>query len=227
MSKRSVAAAGFAAAVFAFAAAAWAQGATKTFTDTQNRFSFSYPASLPVETTANPNQPVNILVGAADYECKMFIIERPENASASPDAVVRAYSNVIAADAWKRTADGFNIDRKQATVQATSVDTSKFWPVQRADMRTSGGRPLLAALHARGGFEVWQFCTDYDNRDHAAVFNQIITSFSTPNDAALQSQAEANVAAREAQKAAADAAAAAAAAAQPKEKKQKKKRGER
>jgi len=220
MSKRSAAAAGLVAASFAFAAVAWAQGATKTYTDPQNRFSFSYPASLPVETAANPNQPVNILVGAADYECKMFVVERPENASASPDAVVRAYSAVVAGDAWKRTADGFNIDRKQATVQATSVDTAKFWPVQRADMRTSSGRPLLAAMHARGGFEVWQFCTDYDNRDHTAVFNQIISSFSGPNDAALQAQAEASTADRAARKAANDAAAAAAA---EKQKKQKKK----
>jgi hypothetical protein len=225
MSKRFAAAGVVCAALFAVAAVSYAQGATKTFTDPKNRFTFQYPASLPVDTVERPNQPLNVLVGAADYECQMFVVDRPESASSPPDAVVRAYTTALAADVWKRSADGFALYNRQGTVQSATVDTTKFWPVQTASLRTDENKPVVAAMQARPGFEIWQFCTGFDNRDHTTTFNQIIASFAGPNDAALQAQAEAANANRsEAQKAAAQAQADAAAKAsqQPAQEKKKK-----
>ena len=76
MSKRLVAA-GIAVAAL-FATAALAQTGLKTYTDSQNRFMFQYPASLPIDVVDRPNQPVNVRVGAAAYECQMFLVNRPD-----------------------------------------------------------------------------------------------------------------------------------------------------
>jgi hypothetical protein len=226
MSRRIVAASAVAVALFAAGAVAYAQGAAKTYTDAQNRFSFQYPGSLPVDVVDRPNQPLNILVGAADYECQMFVVPRPESASSAPDAVVRAYSNALSTDVWKRSADGFALYGRQGTVDSATVDASNFWPVQKAALKTEAGKPVTAAMHSRPGLEVWQFCTSFDTGDHTAAFNQMISTFAGANDAALKAQAEANLASRSAaqQKAEADAAAAAAAGAAAESAKAQKKR---
>ena len=204
MSKRLVAAAAAVAALFA--AAALAQPAPKTYTDSQNRFTFQYPASLPIDVVARPNQPVNILVGAAAYECQMFVVERPEFAGKPPADVARAYARAFGPEVWKQSADGFVLYKRAGTVQSNVVDTSKFWPVQRASMQTDQHTPVVAAMQSRPGIDVWQFCTAFDNADHSVVFNQIINSFAGPNDAALQAEATAADAAHAAAQAAADAA---------------------
>ncbi len=203
MSRLLIAAAAAATALFAAGALAQAQGALKTFTDSQNRFTFQYPASLPVDVVARPNQPVNVLVGAADYECQIFVVDRPELAAASPEAFVRGYSTALAPEVWKRSMDGFALYNRQGTVSASSVDTTAFWPVQRAEVRNDASKPVVAAMHARPGLDVWHFCTSFDNGDHTAVFNQIVSSFAGPNDAVLKAQAEAAAAARAAASAAA------------------------
>jgi len=211
MSKRMIAAG--VAAVTLFAAGASAQGALKTYSDPQNRFVFQYPASLPVDVVARPNQPVNILVGAADYECQMFLVERADTAGKPAQDLVRGYSPPLTSEVWKRSADGFVLYNRKGTVESATSDTSKFWPVQHASLRTDQNTPVIAAMQARPGFDLWQFCTAFDGADHSATFNQIIASFAGPNDAALQAAAEAAVADRAAQAAAAQAAADAAAAA--------------
>jgi hypothetical protein len=224
---RRVLAAGVAAIVLGVGVAAHAQGALKTFTDPQNRFSFQHPASLPVDVTPppadRPDRPLNIAVGAADYECQMYAVARPNTASTAPDALVRSYGAPLTADVWKRSADGFALYNRQAVVGEVSVDTSKFWPVQRAQLTRDGGTAVIAAFQARPGVELWQFCTGFDGRDHSGVFNQIIGSFAGPNDAALQAQAEQAAAARASQQAEAQKAAQQQAA-QPPEEEQKKKR---
>lgn len=217
MSKRLVAA-GVAAVALAAAAVAVAQpgpaaNALKTYTDSQNRFTFQYPGSLPVDVNARPSQPVNIAVGAAAYECQMFVVDNLGSMGKAPGDVARAYTPAFTADAWKKAADGFALYKRQGTVQTNTVDTSKFWPVQRATLQTDEHTPAIAALQARPGVEVWQFCTAFDNQDHSAVFNQIIGSFAGPNDAAQAAQAASDEAARAAAQAAADKAAADAAAA--------------
>ena len=210
MSKRLVAAGVTVAALFAIATAlaqpATTQGALKTYTDSQNRFTFQYPASLPVDVVARPNQPMNVLVGAAAYECQMFVVDRPEFAGKPPGDMARAYAPAFAPDVWKRSADGFALYKRAGTVQSNTVDTSKFWPVQRASMQTDEHKPVVAAMQARPGVDVWQFCTSFDNTDHTAVFNQIIASFAGPNDAAQAADAASAEAAHAAAQAAADAA---------------------
>ena len=202
MSKRLVAAGVVIAALFA--AAALAQPALKTYTDSQNRFTFQYPASLPVDVVARPNQPVNVLVGAAAYECQMFVVDRPEFVGKPPGDVARAYATAFAPDIWKRSADGFALYKRAGAVQSNTVDTSSFWPVQRASLTTDANKPAVAAMQARPGVEVWQFCTGFDNADHTAVFNQIIASFAGPNDAAQAAEGAAAEAAHAAAQAAAD-----------------------
>jgi len=228
MSKHFIAAGAAAVAILAVVAVASAQGALKTYTDPQNRFSFQYPASLPLDVVARPNQPVNVLVGAAAYECQIFVVERADTAGKPADALVRGYSPPLSADVWKTSADGFRLYQQRGTVQSNTSDTSKFWPVQRASMRTGDSTPVVAAMQARPGVDVWQFCTAFDDGDHTTVFNQIINSFAGPEDAAQQAAAEAALAQRGAAAAAAQAAAdaaAAAAAAAPKQQQKKASRG--
>lgn len=193
------------------AAVAYGQGATKTYTDAQNRFTFQYPSNMGnPDVTSRPNQPVNIVVGLGAFECQMFAVDNAQSASQPPDAVVRAYGTAITTDLWKRQADAFALYNRQGTVDSSTVDTSGFWPVQRAMMKSDDGTAVTAALQARPGLELWQFCTSFDGADHTPVFNQIINSFAGSNDAALQAAAEAAIAEHNAKKQAAEAAAEAA-----------------
>lgn len=176
----------------------------KTYTDPGNRFSFQYPASLSADVTDRPNQPLNILVGVADYECQIFAVNRPETADKSADTIVRSYSAPVPNDVWKRSMDGFALYGRKGAIQSATVDTTGFWPVQRAEILTDENKPAVGTLQARPGVDVWHFCTSFDGRDHTAFYNQLISTFAGPNDAALQAQAEAERAERTARQAAAE-----------------------
>jgi multisubunit Na+/H+ antiporter MnhC subunit len=225
MSKRHLAAGICASASALFiVAAAHAQGAVKTYTDPQNRFTLQHPANWPVDPLPGSTAPnTGIVIGVAAAECKIVTVPRTESAGKSADAVRRAYTAPIGRAEWKNAADGLNIWNDKGIVTADAVDTAKFWPVQTASFTTDEGKPGYGVMQARPGIDVWMFCSSYDNTDRKAIFDRIFGSFAGPNDAALEAAAKTESAQRAAEEAAAEAAKAAPKE-QPKAQKEKKTR---
>lgn len=212
MSKRVFAITALAAVSALALAVAQAQPAPKTYADPQGRFTLQHPGdwpSDPLPGSSAANQ--GVAIGIADAECKVVASNSDQSVGKPVEAVRRAYSVAIGTAAWKVKADALNVWSRRGTAATSTVDTSKFWPVQVADFTTDDGKPGFAQMHARPGVEVWIFCSSYDDRDRSAVFQQIFSSFAGTNDAALEAQAAA-------------AAAAQPAAPPPAEEKQKKKR---
>jgi hypothetical protein len=71
------------------------------------------------------------------------------------------------------------------TLTSQSVDTSGFWPVQRAQL-ASGSRVIYGMVQARPGVELRGFCSGPD-----ASYDSILNSVSHPNDQTWQAAAEA------------------------------------
>jgi hypothetical protein len=82
-----------------------------------------------------------------------------------------------------------------------SSDTSGFWPFQRAELR-NGERAVHGAMQVRPGMDLIAMCLTYGGADTTAVYDALIRSFGTPNDATLQAAAEAEAAADAANRAA-------------------------
>ena len=82
------------------------------------------------------------------------------------------------------------------------VDSSGFWPVQRAEL-SGGSRPVFGAILARPGAEIRAFCSGSNS---AAAYDSIFASLGHPNDATWQGQATTQAAERAEQEAAAAAA---------------------
>lgn len=222
MSKRLMAVAAFAAVSAIALATATAQTALKTYTDPQNRFTIQHPASWPVDPLPGSTEAnLGVVIGIADAECKVIAARSDQSAGKSVAAVRTAYLTPIGTAAWKVKADAYAVWDRHGVVSVATVDSSGAWPVQSADFTTDDGKPGYARLQARPGLEVWMFCNSFDNRDRTAIFNQIFSSFTGANDAALQAEAEAAAAERAATEAANAAAAAANAANAQKQKKKR------
>ncbi len=185
--KRLIAAA---ALVCAFAVPALAQ-AMGQWVDPANTFSFSRPSTWPVDRMGDSSDAVtHYAAGLADAECNFYSIVRAATAESSPQAVKAAFSAPLTAEQWAQVTSSIRTFRAGATVQSSSVDTSHFWPIQRAALVT-GGDTVQGAIIGRPGREIWVFCQSYDSRDRTSVFEQIISSVATPRDAEWQAAAEA------------------------------------
>lgn len=185
--KRLLAAVAIAAALggtaFAQTMAAWS--------DPANTFSIRRPAAWPVDRMSGSSEAVNVYAaGLADAECTLYSIDRPNTAGRSVQSIVSGFSQAMTVEQWTQVAGSIRTFRAGAEVQTPSVDTSGFWPVQRATIVTDG-TPVASAIHARPGREIWVFCQSYDSRDRTSIFNEIIASVATPRDAELQASAAA------------------------------------
>ena len=175
--------------------------ATVKATDPSNTFSFDKPAKWPGldDMTKGATGPVKEYVsGTADEECYFVVIQRPENAAATPQQVNRAWATALEPAKWTAALSEQTLLRgSPATVETSGVDTSKTFPVQTAVI--NGKNKVVAAIQARPGVEIWSLCTAYDGKDHTAQFQTIAASVSTPKDveykAAIDAQAAAAAAA--------------------------------
>lgn len=182
--------AALAAAALLFAGAAFAQ-TMGTFTDPANTFSFQRPTNWPVDRMGDSSDAVgHYAAGLAAAECNFYTIARETTAERSAAAVVAAFSQPMTREQWFQVTSSIRTFRGGADVQTQSVDTSGFWPVQRATILTEGDL-VQAAIHARPGREVWVFCQSFDNTDRTQIFNNIIASVNTPRDAELEATAAA------------------------------------
>jgi hypothetical protein len=177
------------------------------FNDPNGRLTFNAPSGWRVQPRNATGQSV-VLAFNPTNDCYFFGIPNPTTANSSPGAV-RNTTTPLTADAWLAAArpvpDFF--EGAAATLVSQSVDTSGFWPVQRAELR-GPSKTVYAAIQARPGVEIRAFCAGATS---AAAYDSIFATLGHPNDATWQ-QAATNQAA---ERAAQEQAAAAAAAAQP------------
>jgi hypothetical protein len=181
------------AAVAAMAAFGLALAATpalaKSYVDSAGRFSVELPDDWPV--TERPANGFSFVVAGTEFhQCQFVATPRPTTADARPDVMRTSTTEPISAEAWQNVMSAMGgLFEGQGVLVSQSVDTSKFWPIQRAQLRAPFG-PLQGAIQFRPGLEIWTFCTTPGNIEAGDMFEPVIMSVGTPQDAALQAQAE-------------------------------------
>lgn len=194
------------AAVIGVGLVAGGVAAARPWNDPNGRVNFDAPAGWIMEVRRASPQTI-VLAGSADNECYVLATPNSVTANATPDAVRRT-ADPLAPDAWTTAANSVTpmFPSHSAQLTSQSVDTSGFWPMQRAQF-SGAERPVTAALQSRPGVDLMAFCWSYAG-DATATFDALFRSISHPNDATWQAAAEQQVVDREA-RAAANAAAAA------------------
>lgn len=180
----------------AFAGAADA----RPWADPEGRFVFDAPAGW-LTTIDHSGDYTYVVTGTANNECHIAAQPVAETATASALAVHRTLGSaeLFTTEFWTDTANGFGrvFPQQQASVLSTSLDTSGFWPIPRADIQSSE-RLVHGALMLRPGFQYTAFCMTYGGADPVAVYDAVIRSIANPNDAALRADVERQQAERDA-----------------------------
>lgn len=191
------------AAVFGVGLLAAGVAAAEQYSDANGRFTFNAPAGWRVQPRNTATQSV-VLAFNPTNDCYFFGISNPNTASSTANAV-RNTRDQLTPEAW--VAAGAPIrdffEGQAPTLVNQSVDTSGFWPIQRAELR-GPSKTVYAAVLNRPGVEIRAFCSGASS---AGAYDSIFASLGHPNDAAWQGEAAQQQADRDA--------AAAAAAAQP------------
>jgi len=171
--------------------------------DPNGRLTFNAPSGWRVQPRNAAGQTV-VLAFNPTNDCYVFGIPNPNTANSTANAVHNTTAP-LDASAWATAGTPVRdfFEGSPPTIVSQTVDTSGFWPVQRAELR-GPSKTVYAAILARPGAEIRAFCAGASS---AAAYDSIFASLGHPNDATWQAQAGEQQAAR-------DAAAAAAATAQ-------------
>jgi hypothetical protein len=98
----------------------------------------------------------------------------------------------ITPQVWTNGANGipavFPNDSAQFVSQ--TVDTSGFWPIQRAELRNAE-QVVFGAMQMRPEMELWAFCVAASGTPRATDYDALFRSMGTPNDAQLKTEVEA------------------------------------
>ncbi|MFZ2030260.1 MAG: hypothetical protein WAU68_08130 [Vitreimonas sp.] len=176
------------------------------WTDPAGRVNFTAPSGW-VTQVQRANPQTIVLTGNANDECYVMATPNPNTASANADRVHRAV-DPISPDAWVTAANAITpmFPNHSAHLTSQSVDTSGFWPIQRAQF-TSAARPVIAALTSRPGLDLMAMCWTYGGADATATYESLFRSLSNSQDATWQASAAQQATDFAAQQAAAQAAA--------------------
>lgn len=122
-----------------------------------------------------------VLAFTASSDCYFFGVPNAASASASVQAV-RNTTDQLPDSAWVASVQAITdfVSGGTPTVASQSVDTSGFWPVQRARI-TSGSRTIHGAITVRPGYELRGFCSGSE-----ASYDAILNGISHPNDQSWQ-----------------------------------------
>jgi len=171
--------------------------AAREWTDPAGRLKFDAPNGWVTtqERGQNPGDTFTYVIsGTANNECHFLAQPNPGTASATPANVRRSAADASRFDtaAWTRTLNGVTsvFPGNTASVLSSSVDTSGFWPVQRAEVQ-SPRRLVHASIQLRPGFDLITLCQTYDGADPVDLYNTVSRSVGHANDATWQAAAEA------------------------------------
>lgn len=161
-------------------AGAFAQEQFTRWTHPSGQLSFEHPSGWHVtEMRSHTEGALRILVGAADFECQIWRLPRPQTAALSADEVRQRYSRALAADKWTDLVAPLTEFLDARVASNISVDTSMAWPTQHAIVR-SGEHEARVSIQGRPGFELISLCQSFDANERSAVFNQIAGSVDAP-----------------------------------------------
>ena len=173
--------------------------AADTWSDPAGRLSFNKPSGWQVEVQGNSPNQTTVLAFNASNDCYLFSIVDAASASRTANDTRHATAQMTP-EAWTSAANIAQLRRDffptgPSAPTASSVDTSGFWPAQRAQFQ--GSRTVFAAIETRPGFELRAFCSPTSGASSTA-FASILASLGHPNDATWQAQADQQTAEREA-----------------------------
>ncbi len=166
---------------------AWGSIASaEQFTDPNGRLTVNVPAGWRVQQQ-NVTGFTAVLAFNPSSDCYFFGVPNPNTTNSSSEAVHNSH-DPLASTAWTAAANvvGDFFPGNSAQLVSQSVDTSGFWPVQRAELR-GPSKTVFAAVQARPGMELRAFCAGAES---ASAYDAIFASLGHPNDATWQAQAE-------------------------------------
>lgn len=183
------------AAVFGVGLLAGGIAAAEQWNDPNGRLSFNAPAGWRIQPQNTSGEASVVLAFNPSSDCYLFGLPNPATANSSADAA-RNTREPLAAASWVTAASPIRdfFEGAPPTLVSQSVDTSGFWPVQRAELR-GPTKTVYGAILARPGAELRAFCSGASS---AAAYDAIFASLSHPNDPAWQQAADEQRASREA-----------------------------
>jgi len=127
-----------------------------------------------------------VLAFTPSSDCFFFGIPNPASAGRSVTAV-RNSVTPLSESAWATALQAAPDFAAAGAVSLTShsVDTSGFWPVQRAQLQ-AGSRTIHGVIEVRPGFELRGFCSGGD-----ASYDAILNTLGHPRDQEWQAAAPA------------------------------------
>jgi hypothetical protein len=154
--------------------------AAETWRDPNGRFTFDAPRGWVMEVLDSDPTTV-VIAGSANNECYILAIPNAGTSTATPDAM-RDRMETAAPEAWVRLANAVSpmFPNNSAQLADQSVDTSNYWPIQRASF-TGGERPVIAALTGRPGMDIAAFCWTYAGADATATYEALFRSLAHPS----------------------------------------------
>jgi len=156
--------------------------------DPAGRVNFTAPSGW-VTQVQRANPQTIVLTGNANDECYVFTSANSGTANA-PANRVHALNEAMSATDWATIANSVTpmFPHHNASASGMTVETTGFWPIQRAQL---GGaeRPVLAALTRRPGVDLVAMCWTYGGPDATATYESVFRSLGNANDAALQAAA--------------------------------------
>jgi hypothetical protein len=169
------------AVVFGAGVIAASVAAAETWTDPNGNLVIDAPRGW----TVRPRQMTGgtaVLAFTPSSDCYFFGIPNPASAGASVSAA-RNSTTPVPADAWIGVVQGVgDLASAETSLISQSVDTSGFWPVQRAQIQ-AGSRVVHGAIQARPGVELRVLCTGSQ-----ASYDALFSAVSHPNDAAWEAE---------------------------------------
>lgn len=174
------------AAIFGVGLLAGGVAAAEQYVDPNGRLTFNTPSGWRVQQRSAGTQTA-VLAFNPTNDCYFFGADSPATANSSAEAA-RNTRDPIAAQAWVTYASPIRdfFEGSPATLVSQTVDTSAFWPVQRAELR-GPSKTVYGAVLIRPGVEIRAFCSGAAS---AAAYDSIFSSLAHPNDAAWQQAAE-------------------------------------
>ncbi len=187
------------AAIFGVGLLAGGVAAADPYSDPAGRFTVNTPAGWRIQPRNATGQSV-VLAFNATNDCYFFGVPNPNTANSTPEAVHNTQT-ALTPEAWVTAGTPVRdfFEGSPPTLVTQSVDTSGFWPVQRAELR-GPGKTVYAAILTRPGVEIRAFCSGANS---ASAYDTVFSSLGHPNDAAWQQAAQEQGAARSAREAAA------------------------
>jgi hypothetical protein len=176
-------------AIVGLAAATAANAAP--WTDPSGTISLDAPAGWTVEPVPTDGL-THIVAASAASECHVIGVPRASTVDTPAYRMWSAAQEALPRDTWMQVASFFpDMFGAHASVQNASVDTDRYWPVQRAAFGVPGGTNVKGAIQFRPGLEIWGLCRARAGQaEESAAFEALFRSIGTPNDATLQAQSE-------------------------------------